>query len=395
METEPTVTQAQGRSKAINIGPLAQLGQLYNPEVIGFLRVSALQKLANAFSPEGVYPRIKDLEDGQIQAALRALRTTEPEPGFIFALGEIVSLMNEQGIDALRQEGIEIGVGPLGMLLVDALLSKREGFTAAWRRRVSDSDMAGRFYFRGSDRQIALTTPRELTQEVLESIRQDCEAHCTRRNYGAGIELLPYKHGNRIGFVIIRGSPHRGVAARNSKEQRVALVFRPEKMNVVFYDSTTQLAWISAQGPDVLFFARILGKALFGDERIFSRSISFDLSFGKRSDLRHLLASIGGAEILKILLQNRAFSSPQIGKFNQFATGKEECVLTKYPERDPKIWEFAEVTSLRLWVEPRKDVGPGGAITISENWISIPATLPEELTLKVLHGVGVVAPHGH
>lgn len=393
MEQESGAKVAPEKVEFVQVKPLATVGQLFNSSVICGIRVRALQLLAEKYSPE-TFARIKELKDGQTEEALAALLSLDPpDMNFVSALGDVAAMTNEEGLALLEERGFQFNGKGLGQAVASAYVRDRNSFRRAFARRLGDEGVGGTYYFRRSDRLTAKAKPQEISDEVIAQVQQECAAHFSRRNYGPTAMVRISESATQVGLVITHGGTRSGKAAIDRKEQRIARFDRAEKTDVVLFDSTTRLAWIMALKGDIDFYAALLGRALFGDERTFTLPVQFDLSFAKASDLQSKLKAVGGTDVQVVRMKYRQIEGLPDGDKHQKA-GKNECVTEKYPALDAVTRSQGVVTNVKLGVVLTDENAAGGTIAIKEHSIGLPVTLPEGLTKQILFDLGVMRAYG-
>lgn len=268
----------------------------------GVAKVSVLQikRLAEKLSPNYVFPQIEGFSDNQFQELAEKLDTIE-DIQFLYTLCNIIFMCSDEGIDVLRQCGVNINTEYQGEQVVSAYFSNPEGkFEIALNRLLFTSVATSKtcYIFK-----VKAQIPRIAN---LQTVEQRVNTKC--RNYFKNLNcktrvIHPIREDNRLGFFIEHPGNLKSKAFIDLQNKMSLFRGRSLIEDFIIYDSSLGLAFISSRSlRNCEFYSEVLGTVFCNNESIFEQH-QLNLHFVKKQSVRQLLTNCCVERIMQVQIK--------------------------------------------------------------------------------------------
>lgn len=381
--------------------PIELIGSHISPEVLAGIGLKPLQEIAKVYSPNVIYPMIKDIRSSEtavLESIMRFADQVENEVLFLQAISQVrLFLDNENRIDFLLKQGLEFENGESnGSFIVRALINHQSAFIFASQNLIAaeTSNVSDRSYL------IFLSSrPSSLVTQKINSIspvqfETALGPRFQKKGYGSYVRVLKSANNGRMGFAIDRAGRLSGREVLDTKDTRKTRFERWLRSDYLFYDEKKNALWIHAKAPlDAAIYAEVVGE-LIGDVANFCRSDELDLDFVLTGDLPLRVQKARSEMMVKVSVRRLEISAPTTTYAHQAPKYARCLTEMDFNQRDGiSIGNKVKKLVLDVGLSPNND--ETGRIIITGNRIALYSGLSEVQAGKLLHLLGLQEEHAY
>lgn len=266
--------------------------RIINTKGVAEVSVSQIKKIAEKLSPNDVFPQINGFSENQFQELAEKLLTIK-DIEFLYTLCTIVFMCSDEGIDILERCDAKINVEHQGEKVVGAYLNKPDEFETALTHLLLTSVTTDKTYhvFQSTEQIPEI----EGLKIPIQEIESECRRYFENSNYGKVCELnliRPINKDNRWGFSVDHGTNLKSEVKINDKDKIVHSSGRNLIRDFAVYNPSLKLVFTSSRSAKhCRFYSKIISKAFWGNEDLFTTQVQLDLSFVKRQNIQQLLTN--------------------------------------------------------------------------------------------------------
>ncbi len=265
---------------------------IINTKGVTNVSVSQIKQLAKQLSPNDVFPQIEGFSDDQFQELTEKLLTSK-DIEFLYTLCTIIFICSDEGIDILRQLGVNIKADHQGEQIVKAYFSNPDGkFETALNRLLFTSIAANKtYYVFRSKTQIPRMVDLQITAQYIEA---ECRKFFKHLKFGKYFQIriiYPVQTDNQLAFFIDHAGNLKTKPFINSQDKMSLFRGRSLVEDFIIYDPSLNLVFISSRSPkNCEFYSGIIGTAFCNNENSFAQH-QLNLHFIKKQNIHQLLAN--------------------------------------------------------------------------------------------------------
>lgn len=300
----PEIEEVFLNQKSYPIAPVSYLNhiQMINPKNVAKIGVSQIKKLSQRTFPNDVFPQIKDFADNQIQELTEKLLSIN-NAKFLEVLCTVIFMCSGEGIDVLERCGVNTNVEYQGEKVVLSYIDHTEVFEVALNYILSKAIVSGRTYHIFSSKEAIL--PHMEVQDV--STEDDFRKYFKQANCGNFCRLRLFsqlKNNDPFGFFIEHGTILTSKTGINTQDK---LSFRNERNlmgDLAVYIPHLKLILVSSRSSrNSEFYAKMVGKIFWNNEKLFKKRPELDLSFIYKTNAKGILQSCCSGRIKEIQIK--------------------------------------------------------------------------------------------
>jgi hypothetical protein len=380
------------RKPSAELPAFVNVSQLISVEAIAETGVPEVIKLAERYSPDGVFPVIQNKKDASaLFLAFRGYEISSAQP-FINAWGAAHAMSDDDSLELLRREGFVLNPEHArGRMATDALLSDPDRFVKAYDRWIGSESFGGKRYrIYGSGKLKPEERPKSVSPDLIRQAKGECDRYFSGKGCGRVVSVHRFQADGKRGFLVLRGNVRSGKAKMDPKDQLVTRQDRDVRTDIVYFDERTARVWISSPKADSEFYAGLMGELLLGNRGRFGRLQNLNLDFALAKSLAEVLLQSrkGSPELKAVTLRNRRVVDLPNGAILPHSVRSRYGCLSESNPLDPADRDTGRVDKVKIGLILQSKEYHGGAIALTEDSISITPTI-EHLAFPVLEGLGV------